>query len=416
MFQPLTINVGVKGWNPIYDYKLSPKYELFRSALREFLRTEIVDTVEYYDKAEKFPHENIRKFAEHGYMGIPIPQRYGGAELGEFGYGLAIQEVGKVCSSHGTIIGAHTGLCCVPIWLFGNEDQRRRYLIDLASGKKLGAFGLTEPGAGSDAANIRTTATKSGDHFLLNGTKQFISNGDRADIIIVFAANDLSLGAYGGITAFIVDRSFGGIVTSKVEKKMGIRASSTAQIVFQDCPVPNENILGSFGAGFLVALTALDGGRSSLSAGAVGGCEMALEAMIDWARDHPRIGSMQSVQWMIADTAIDAHVSRLTSYSSLEEVGVYFERLARGEKIPREEREAISRHTAIAKAFCSEAASRSLERAIQVLGAEGYIEGSGLERGYRDSIIGEIYEGTNDIQRLVIARDMLGPDKNTQPF
>jgi len=412
----LTVNVTVKASDPIYDYRLPPKFELFRSAMREFLRTEIADTVEYYDKEEKFPEENIRKFAEHGYMGIPIPQKYGGAELGEFGYGLAVQEIGKVCSSHGTILGAHTGLCCAPIWLFGNEDQRQRYLIDLASGKKLGAFGLTEPGAGSDAANIKTTATRAGDHFLLNGTKQFISNGDRADTIVVFAANDLSLGAYGGITAFIVERSFGGIVTSKLEKKMGIRASSTAQIAFQDCPVPKENVLGSIGAGFLVALTALDGGRSSLSAGAVGGCEMALETMVDWARDHPRAASLQSVQWMIADTAIDAHVSRLTSYASLEEVGSYFERIVKGEKVPREEREAISRHTAIAKAFCSEAATRSLERAIQVLGAEGYREGNGLERGYRDSIIAEIYEGTNDIQRLVIARDMLGPDKSNEPF
>ncbi|MGI0091927.1 MAG: acyl-CoA dehydrogenase family protein [Nitrososphaerales archaeon] len=402
--------------DPIYDYKLSPKYELFRTAMREFLRTEIVDTVEFYDKTETFPAENIRKFAEHGYMGIPIPARYGGAELGEFGYGLAIQETGKVCSSHATIIGAHAGLCCVPIWLFGNEDQRNGYVVDLASGKKLGAFALSEPSAGSDAANIKTTATRSGDHFLINGTKQFISNGDRADIIVVFAANDLSLGAYGGITAFIAERSFGGITTAKVEKKMGIRASTTAQITFQDCPVPKENALGTFGAGFLVALTALDGGRASLSAGAVGGCEMALEMMIDWAREHPKLGSLQSTQWMIADTAIDARASRLVSYESLEEVGFYFERLSRGEKMPRQEREAVSRHTAMAKAFCSEAASRSLERAIQVLGAEGYKEGNGLERGYRDSIIAEIYEGTNDIQRLVIARDLLGPDKNSQPF
>jgi butyryl-CoA dehydrogenase len=406
----LTISVSVGVDDPIYDYRLPQKYQLFRNVMREFLRSEIQGTVEYYDKMEKFPEENIRKFADRGYMGIPIPQKYGGAELGEFGYGLATQEIGKVCSSHGTIIGAHTGLCCVPIWLFGREEQKQEYLPDLASGRKLGAFGLTEPGAGSDAANIRTTATKSGDHFLLNGTKQFISNGDRANTLIVFAANDLSLGAYGGISAFIVERSFGGITTSKLEKKMGIRASSTAQITFNDCSVPKENILGTFGAGFIVALTALDGGRASLSAGAVGGCEMALEAMVDWATQHPELASEQSVQWMIADTTIDAHVSRLTSYDSLTEVGMYFERLARGEKVPRIEREAISRHTAIAKAFCSEAASRSLERAIQVLGAEGYEEGNGLERGYRDSIIAEIYEGTNDIQRLVIARDMLGPE------
>jgi len=400
-----TIN---RATDAVYDYKLPQKYDLFRRVLREFLRTEISDSVEYYDKAELFPEENIRKFAELGYMGIPIPLKYEGAELGEFGYGLAVQEISKVCSSHGTIIGAHTGLCAVPIWLFGNEDQKRQYLPDLASGRKLGAFGLTEPGAGSDAANIKTTVTRVGDHFVVNGTKQFITNGDKAETFVVFASNDSSLGAFGGITALIVERSFGGVSTAKIEKKMGIRASTTAQLVFQDCPVPNENILGTFGAGFLVALTALDGGRASLSAGAVGGCELALETMIDRTREHPKLGSMQSVQWMIADTAIDAHVSRLMSYESLEEVGVYFDRLSRGEKIPRADRETISRHTAMAKAFCSEAATRSIERAIQVMGADGYVEGNGLERGYRDSVIAEIYEGTNDIQRLVIARDLIG--------
>ena len=408
----ININLSLKQ-NPVYDYKLPSQYELFRNLLREFLRSEIADTVEYYDKLELFPEENIRKFADHGYMGIPIPLEYEGAELGEFGYGLAVQEISKTCSGHGTIIGAHTGLCAIPIWLFGREDQKRQYLGDLASGRKLGAFGLTEPGAGSDAANIKTTAQKSGDHFLINGTKQFITNGDRAQTFIVFAANDLSLGAYGGITAFIVDRSFGGVSTAKVEKKMGIRASTTAQVVFQDCPVPKENILGTFGAGFLVALTALDGGRASLSAGAVGACEMVLEVMIDYAKENPAVESHQSVQWMIADTAIDAHVSRLLSYESLEEVQIYFERLSRGEKIPRSEREAISRHTAMAKAFCSEAASRSVERAMQVLGADAFMEGNGIEKGYRDSFISEIYEGTNDIQRLVIARDLLGAERTS---
>jgi butyryl-CoA dehydrogenase len=395
----------------VYDYKLPEKFDLLRTSLREFLRTEIADTVEYYDKEEKFPEENIAKFAAHGYMGIPIPREYGGAGLGEFGYGLAVQEIGKVCSSHGTIIGAHTGLCAMPIFLFGNDYHRKTYLPDLATGKKMGAFALTEPGAGSDAANIKMTATKSGDRFLLNGTKQFITNGDQANTILVFAANDLSLGAFGGITAFIVDRSFGGVKTSKVEKKMGIRASTTAQLVFEDCPVPKENILGTFGAGFLVALTALDGGRASLSAGAVGGAEAALEMMLDYLSIRPELSSEQSVQWMVADTAIEAHAARQVSYESLWEVDDYFNRLALGIKVPRQEREMISRHTAIAKAYCSEVASRSLEKAMQIMGHDGYAEGSGLERGYRDSVIAEIYEGTNDIQRLVIARELLGLDR-----
>lgn len=398
----------------VNDYKLPEKYELFRLALREFLQAEIVGSAEFYDKSEKFPEENIAKFSKQGYLGIPIPQKYGGAELGEYGYGIGVQEISKVCSAHGTIIGAHTGLCAAPIWLFGNEEQKTKYLPDLASGRKLGAFCLTEPGAGSDAANIKTTATKNGDHFLINGTKQFITNGDRAATMVVFAANDPSLGPYGGISAFIVDRDYGGIKTSKVEKKMGIRASTTAQVVFEDCPVPKENILGKFGAGFIVALTALDGGRASLSAGGVGGAEMALEMMIDWISSNKELESDQATQWMVADTAIETHAARLVSHQCLEEVDSYFLRLSRGEKIPRQERETISRHTAIAKAFCSETASKALERAMQVLGAEGYTEGSGLERGYRDSFISEIYEGTNDIQRLVIARELLGQDKNAR--
>ncbi|HKW05267.1 MAG TPA: acyl-CoA dehydrogenase family protein [Nitrososphaerales archaeon] len=395
----------------VYDYDLPPKYGLFRTALREFLRNEIADSVEYYDKEEIFPEENIVKFGKQGYLGIPIPEKYGGAELGEFGYGLAIQEIGKVCSGHGTIIGAHSGLCATPIWLFGTESQRSQYLPDLASGRKLGAFALTEPSAGSDAANIKTTATKSGDQFLLNGTKQFITNGDRAGTLVVFAANDRSLGPYGGISAFIVERSFGGIATSRLERKMGIRASTTAQINFENCPVPKENILGTFGAGFLVALTALDGGRASLSAGAVGGAEAALETMIEYLGTHPKDAEKQSVQWLLADTAMEAHAARKVSYDSLNEVEYYFDRIVRGEKVPRTERETISRHTAIAKAYCSEVATRSLEKAMQVLGMEGYEEGSGLERGYRDSFISEIYEGTNDIQRLVIARDLLQQNK-----
>lgn len=410
----MTISLMQKRSGIVNDYKLPERYEMLKSALREFLQEEIVDSAEFYDKTEKFPEENIAKFSKHGYLGIPIPQKYEGAELGEFGYGIAVQEISKVCSAHGTIIGAHTGLCAVPIWLFGNEEQKTQYLADLASGRKLGAFCLTEPGAGSDAANIRTTATKNGDHFLINGTKQFITNGDRAGTMVVFAANELSLGPYGGISAFIVDRDFGGIRTSKVEKKMGIRASTTAQVVFEDCPVPKENILGKFGAGFIVALTALDGGRASLSAGAVGGAEMALEMMIDWVSSHKELEGDQAIQWMVADTAIETHAARLVSHQCLGEVDSYFLRLSRGEKIPRQEREAISRHTAIAKAFCSETASKALERAMQVLGAEGYTEGSGLERGYRDSFISEIYEGTNDIQRLVIARELLGLDKNAR--
>jgi butyryl-CoA dehydrogenase len=394
----------------VYDYHLKPEYAQFVTDLRKFLSEEIAPTAESFDLEEKFPEENIRKFASKGYLGIPVPKKYGGMGLGEFGYGLAVQEISKVDTAHGTIIGASTGLCEVPLWLFGQEWQREKYLPDLTSGKKLGAFALTEPQAGSDAANIRTTATVRGDNYLLNGTKQFITNGDRAETLVVFAANELSLGPYGGITAFIVERSFGGIKTAKVEKKMGIRASTTAQIIFENCPVPKENVLGMFGAGFIVALTALDGGRASLSAGAVGGAEETLSRVMQWAQRNPGLARKQSVQKMTADMAMEIHAARLVSYQSLEEIGSYFDRLANGERIPSPERAMISRHTAMAKSYCSEVASRAIDNAIQILGFEGYVEGSWAERAFRDSFIAEIYEGTNDIQRLVIARELLGAE------
>lgn len=392
----------------VYDYPLTPEYQEFVNSLREFLKNEIAPTVIEFDIEERFPEENIRKFASRGYMGIPIPKKYGGMGLGEFGYGLAVQEISKVDTAHGTIIGASTGLCEIPLWLFGQEWQREKYLPDIATGKTLGAFALTEPQAGSDAANIRTTATLDGEHYLINGTKQFITNGDRAGTIIVFAANDLALGPYGGITAFIVERSFGGVRTAKVEKKMGIRASTTAQVIFDNCPVPKENVLGMFGAGFIVALTALDGGRASLSAGAVGGAEEALVRIMEWAQKNPNAARKQSIQKMTADMAIEIHAARNVCYQSLEEINSYFERLAKGERIPSVERAGISRHAAMAKSYCSEVASRAVDSAIQILGFEGYVEGSWAERAFRDSFIAEIYEGTNDIQRLVIARELLG--------
>jgi butyryl-CoA dehydrogenase len=387
---------------------LPREIEDFRAELREFLVKEIAPTASIFDREERFPEENIRKFAARGYLGIPVPRKYGGMGLGEMGYGIAVQEISRVDTAHGTIIGASTGLCEVPLWLFGTEDQRQKYLPDMTSGKKLGAFALTEPQAGSDAANIRTTATSEGDHFLINGTKQFITNGDRAQTLIVFAANDLALGPYGGISAFIVDRSFGGVRTAKVEKKMGIRASTTAQIVFENCPVPRDNVLGMFGAGFIVALTALDGGRASLAAGSVGGAQEALRQILEWAEKNPARASDQSIQKMTADMAIEIHAAENVSRQSLEEISYYFDQLAAGQKIPSLERAKISRHAAMAKAYCSEVASSSLDKAIQILGFDAYVEGSWTERAFRDAIISEIYEGTNDIQKLVIARELLG--------
>ena len=385
---------------------------LLRKSIREFLEEEILSTVEYYDKAEQFPSANIEKIARQGLMGINIPREYGGAGYGEIEYGILIEEFGRVCSAHGTIIGAHLGLACTPIWLFGTEGQRSKYLPSLSRGEKLGAFALTEPAAGSDAANIRTTAEKKGDEFILNGGKIFCTNGNRADVIVVFAANDRTLGPAGGITAFIVENGFAGFSVGKVERKMGIRASTTAELIFENCRVPKENILGQLGAGFIVALTTLDGGRIGLAAGALGAAEKTLETMVSFVKKQKALGSSlankQSVQWMIADSAIDVHAARLVVYNSLLELDEYFKMVAKGERVPKTFRENVSRNSAIVKAYVSEIASRVIDRAMDIHGELGLVEGYGIERVYRDSFIAEIYEGTNEIQRMVIARDILG--------
>ena len=385
---------------------------LLRKSIREFLEEEILSTVEYYDKAEQFPSANIEKIARQGLMGINIPREYGGAGYGEIEYGILIEEFGRVCSAHGTIVGAHLGLACTPIWLFGTEGQRSKYLPSLSRGEKLGAFALTEPAAGSDAANIRTTAEKKGDEFILNGGKIFCTNGNRADVIVVFAANDRTLGPAGGITAFIVENGFAGFSVGKVERKMGIRASTTAELIFENCRVPKENILGQLGAGFIVALTTLDGGRIGLAAGALGAAEKTLETMVSFVKKQKALGSSladkQSVQWMIADSAMDVHAARLVVDNSLLELDEYFKMVAKGERVPKTFRENVSRNSAIVKAYVSEIASRVIDRAMDIHGELGLVEGYGIERVYRDSFIAEIYEGTNEIQRMVIARDILG--------
>jgi len=391
---------------------LTDEQNLFRKSARKFLEGEILPTVEYYDKTEQFPTANIEKIARQGLMGINMPREYGGAGYGEVEYGILIEEFGRVCSAHGTIVGAHLGLACTPIWLFGTEEQRVKYLPSLSRGEKLGAFALTEAAAGSDAANIRTTAERRGNEFVLNGSKLFCTNGDRADVIVVFAANDRVLGPAGGITAFIVEKGFARFSVGKVEKKMGIRASTTAELVFENCMVPRENILGQLGAGFIVALTTLDGGRIGLAAGALGAAEKTLETMVSFVKKQETLGSSladkQSVQWMIADSAMDIHAARLVVYNSLSELDEYFKMIAKGERVPKNFRARVSRNSAMAKAYVSEIASRIIDRALDIHGELGLVEGYGIERWYRDSFIAEIYEGTNEIQRMVIARDLLG--------
>lgn len=395
-----------------FDFSFTDEQKEFRRSTRKFLESEILPSVSDYDLKEEFPTENIDKISKRGYMGLHVPKEYGGLGMGEIEYGILLEELGRICSGHGTILGAHLGLCLTPLLLFGSDEQKRRFIPKLATGEMLGAFSLTESSAGSDAANIQTTAEKDGNDFILKGSKIFCTNGDRSDVIIVFASNNRSLGPMGGITAFIVEKGFSGFSVGKVERKMGIRASTTAELVFDNCRVPQENVLGEFGAGFIVALTTLDGGRVGLAAGALGAAERALEISLDYVRiDKENGGSLaerQLIQWKLADSAMELHAARLMVYYSLNNIEEYFKIRAKREKVPRGFREKVSRESAISKAYVSEVASRAIVRAVEIQGTIGIEEGHESERGFRDSFISEIYEGTNEIQRMVIARDLLG--------
>jgi alkylation response protein AidB-like acyl-CoA dehydrogenase len=310
------------------------------------------------------------------------------------------------------VVGAHTGIAVQPIYLFGTEAQRKKYLPPMCRGEKVGAFCLTEPQAGSDAANLKTVAVKKGSTWHLSGTKLYVTNGDAADTLVVMALTDPALGARGGVTAFIVEKGFGGYHVGTVEDKMGIRGSTTAELVFDDCPVPEENVLGDVGLGFIVALTALDGGRVGLAAGTLGGAKGSLEMMVRAAQARHRlgedVGSMQQLQNAIAETQMDIHMAEMAVYSAAQEVGHYYDLVAARERVPKEMRDRVSSHAGIVKAAGSEAASRAIDRAVQCLGPYGGLEAWQAEKHFRDSVIAEIFEGTNEIQRFIIARDLLG--------
>ncbi len=370
-----------------------------------------------YDLREEFPLDNFNKLSNQGLMGLQVPIKYGGMGLGEIECGILLEELGRICSAHATIVGAHLGLCIAPILLFGSEVQKKKYLPRLSSGKIIGGFALTEWAAGSDVKNIQTVAEKVGSDFVLNGNKIFCTNGNRAGLVIVFAVTNKSHHPSRGVTAFLVERGMPGFSVGKVERKTGIRASTTVELVFDNCVVPDENILGHLGTGLGVALTALDGGRAGLAAGALGVAEQALDHSIDvMTNDKAKSSTVnrQSFQIMIADMAIEVVAARLMTYNTLHEVHEYFKRLAIGEKVLRSSRHHISRNCSIVKAYVSEVASRAVRTALEIHAIEGLEVGQALERYFRDSSIAEIYEGTNEIQRLIIARDLLGlhSDKN----
>lgn len=380
------------------DFTFPKEYQLFRRMVREFCENEVKPLAKALDREHRVPHETIKKAAKLGLLGVPFPRKYGGVGAGETGYCIFAEELGRVCSSTATVIGAHIGIGAMAIHLDGTEEQKQKYLVPLAQGKAIAAFALTEPEAGSDAAAIKTAAVRDGDHFVLNGAKVFITNGDICDIITVMAVTDLSLGAYGGITAFIVETDTPGFSIGSLENKMGIRGSSTAECVFQDVRVPKENVLGQFGAGFLTFMKTLDIGRASLGAACLGGAQEAMEASIRWSKAREQFGvpiaTKQSVHFMIADMAVEIEALRSLVYRTAWMIDT-------GQPHIME--------AAACKLFGSEVAHRCIDRAVQIHGALGYSRDYEIERGWRDQRITEIYEGTNEIQRLVVAASLFRP-------
>ena len=376
------------------DFKLSKEHELLRKMYREFAQNEVKPLAAELDEEERFPAETIPKLAKLGLLGIPFPKKYGGAGGNNLAYAMAVEEIAKTCGTTSVIICAHTSLCCYPIYAYGTEEQKMKYLPDLLSGRKLGAFGLTEPGAGTDASGQQTTAVLEGDHYVLNGVKCFITNATEAETFVVFAMTDKSKGNHG-ISAFIVEKDFPGFSIGKHEKKMGIRGSATSDLIFEDCRVPAENLLGQEGEGFKIAMKTLDGGRIGIASQALGIGEGAVEEAIKYTKERvqfgKRISQFQNTQFQLADMHTRMQAAQYVVYAAA---------------MKKQNHEPYSMDAAMAKLFAAEAASDVTRRAVQLFGGYGYTREYPVERMMRDAKITEIYEGTSEVQRMVIASNL----------
>jgi alkylation response protein AidB-like acyl-CoA dehydrogenase len=378
------------------EYELPEDIQMLRQAIREFAEKEVAPIAHEIDEQERVPFEVLKKAGDLGLLGVPFPEQYGGADAGVLGYCVLMEELNRKCASTATIIGAHAQLCAMSIYLSGSDEQKERYLSALCAGRKLGAWALTEPGAGSDAAHIRTSATRQGDDWVLNGSKMWITNGSFADVLVVFAATDRELGARGGITAFIVEKDFPGFKVGKVEPKMGLRASHTASLYFEDCRVPAANVLGTVGQGFATAMQTLDIGRCGLGASSLGSAKEAYDLSLKYAVERQQFGrpiaDFQAIQFKLADMAVRIYTMEQIVYDCASKVD-------RGENATLE--------SSIVKLYCTEAASQVIDEAIQIHGGMGFSRELPLERMYRDARVTRIFEGTNEIQHHVIAGELL---------
>jgi butyryl-CoA dehydrogenase len=381
--------------NNKFGYMLKEEHIMLQETIRNFAEKEIKPLAAKVDEESFFPQETFKKLGEMGILGLPIPEEYGGTGADTLSYAIAVEEIGRVCGSTGLSFAAHVSLGTYPFYLFGNEEQKKKYLPKLASGEWLGAWALTEPGAGSDASRQRTVAKLEGDHYVLNGSKNFITNALYANTCIVMAMTDKERGNRG-ISAFVVEKDTPGFKIGKTEHKMGMRGSPTSQLVFDDCKIPAGNILGQEGEGFIQALKTLDGGRISIGSLALGIAQGAFEEAIKYTTQreqfNTKISGFQSIQNYIADMATEIHAARLMLYHAA---------WLKDNNIP------FSKESAMAKLYASEVSSKVTNLAIQVHGGYGYIKEYPVERFLRDAKLTEIGEGTSEIQRLVIARNIL---------
>jgi len=373
-------------------FTLSEEHEMIRKMVRDFAQNEVAPTAAERDEEERFDRHIIDKMAELGLMGIPWPEEYGGIGSDYLAYCIAVEELARVCASTAVTLSAHTSLAGWPLYKFGTEEQKQKYLKPMALGDKIGAYGLTEPGSGSDAGAMKTTAKLEEDHFVLNGSKIFITNGGVADIYIVFALTDPSA-KQKGTTAFIVEKDTPGFLIGKKERKLGIRSSPTTEIIFQDCKIPKENVLGKVGEGFRIAMMTLDGGRNGIAAQAVGIAQGALDAAVAYSKQRHQFGkpiaAQQGIAFKLADMATSVEAARLLTYQAAwrESEGLSY-----------------GKESAMSKLFAGDTAMKVTTEAVQVFGGYGYTKDYPVERFMRDAKITQIYEGTQEIQRLVISR------------
>ncbi len=382
------------------DFMLRKEHEMARSLFKEFAEKEVKPLAQEVDETEEFPRVTVDKMAKVGFLGIPVPKEYGGQGCDPLTYAMCVEELSKVCGTTGVIVSAHTSLCCDPIMTYGTEEQKQKYLVPLAKGEKLGAFGLTEPGAGTDAQGQQTKAVLDGDEYVLNGSKIFITNGKEADIYVIFAITGVTVDAKGrskkNISAFIVEKGTPGFTFGTKEKKMGIRGSSTYELIFTDCRIPKENLLGKEGKGFGIAMHTLDGGRIGIAAQALGLAEGALESTIAYVQERKQFGrpisAFQNTQFQIADMATKVEAAKMLVYKAA---------------MAKATQKSYSVEAAMAKLYAAEVAMEVTTKAVQLHGGYGYTREYDVERMMRDAKITEIYEGTSEVQRMVISANII---------